>query len=143
MIQSRFTYKKPSLKGLGDYLHEADRLLKGMEGNTRRCFRKTKVTWWQDHNSPASSLIWLYNSAVFFFLYIYSLFTLKATFRTDAIQVNQMQTASHAWNVLKWKGNTLSRSCLRRAQLCGWWQCISTDHSMHCNKNIFSLSMGC
>jgi len=29
MIQSKFTYKKPFVKGLRDYLHETDRRLKG------------------------------------------------------------------------------------------------------------------
>ncbi len=45
IIPSIFTYKKPSVKGLRDYMHEVDRRLKGMESNTRKCFRKTKVTW--------------------------------------------------------------------------------------------------
>ncbi len=33
IIQSIITYKKPSVKGLKDYMHEVDRRLKGMESN--------------------------------------------------------------------------------------------------------------
>lgn len=114
MIQSRFTYKKPSVKGLRDYLHEADRRLKGMEGNTRRCFRKTEVTWWQGHNSPASSLIWLYNSAVFIYIAI-----LHWRKHGGQMLLKSIKCKLHPMHEMFWNEKRILRNGLRRAQL-GW-----------------------